>query len=171
LFSTAQYNSCLKYLGHSCCYKIMKPMENLLLCGSRLYRCRCFRHQRVSGVSSALLGTIFRLVPTPLICPGWETLMAAVLQPAYFSGLLANTATLVPKIVGSNPAEAVGYFGRKSPQHAFLRRESKSRLSHVANLRHVKDPCDLRGSRNRRPINRPFLAQFRPSLTEVSHVA
>jgi predicted membrane protein len=25
------------------------------------------------------------------------------------------------------------------------------RLSHVADLRYVKDPCDLRGSRNRRP--------------------
>jgi hypothetical protein len=24
-------------------------------------------------------------------------------------------------------------------------------LSHVADLRHVKEPCDLRGSRNRRP--------------------
>jgi hypothetical protein len=32
----------------------------------------------------------------------------------------------VPKIVGSNPAEAVGFFGRKNPQHAFLRRESKA---------------------------------------------
>jgi hypothetical protein len=26
----------------------------------------------------------------------------------------------------SNPAEAVGFFGRKNPQHAFLRRGSKA---------------------------------------------
>ena len=29
------------------------------------------------------------------------------------------------KFAGSNPAEAVGFFGRKYPQHAFLRRGSK----------------------------------------------
>jgi hypothetical protein len=29
----------------------------------------------------------------------------------------------------------------------------------------------LRESRNHRPIDSPFLAQFRPSLTEVSHIA
>jgi hypothetical protein len=33
---------------------------------------------------------------------------------------------LVPKFAGSNPAEAVGFFGRKNPQHAFLRRGSKA---------------------------------------------
>jgi hypothetical protein len=29
-------------------------------------------------------------------------------------------------LAGSNPAEAVGFFGRKNPQHAFLRRGSKA---------------------------------------------
>jgi hypothetical protein len=33
---------------------------------------------------------------------------------------------LVPKIVGLNPAKAVGFFGRKNPQHAFLQRGSKA---------------------------------------------
>jgi hypothetical protein len=33
---------------------------------------------------------------------------------------------VVPKIAGSNPAEAVEFFRRKNPQHAFLRRESKA---------------------------------------------
>jgi hypothetical protein len=33
---------------------------------------------------------------------------------------------LVPNIAGSNPAEAVGFFGQKNPQHAFLRRGSKA---------------------------------------------
>jgi hypothetical protein len=32
---------------------------------------------------------------------------------------------VVPKIGGSNPAEAVRFFGRKNPQHTFLRRGSK----------------------------------------------
>ena len=41
---------------------------------------------------------------------------------------------LVPKFAGSNPAEDVGFLGRKNPQHAFLRQ------SHVVDLRHVKDP-------------------------------
>ena len=33
---------------------------------------------------------------------------------------------LVPKFAGSNPAEAVGFLGRKNPQHTFLRRGSKA---------------------------------------------
>ena len=33
---------------------------------------------------------------------------------------------LVPKFAGSNPAETVGFLGRKNPQHAFLRRGSKA---------------------------------------------
>ena len=33
---------------------------------------------------------------------------------------------LVPKFAGSNPAEAVGFLGRKNPQHAFLWRGSKA---------------------------------------------
>ena len=38
-----------------------------------------------------------------------------------------NIIYLVPKFTGSNPAEAVGFLGRKkNPQHAFLRRGSKA---------------------------------------------
>jgi len=33
---------------------------------------------------------------------------------------------LVPKFAGSNPAKAVGFLGRKNPQHPFLRRGSKA---------------------------------------------
>jgi hypothetical protein len=29
---------------------------------------------------------------------------------------------LVPEIAGSLPDEAIGFFGRKNPQHAFLRK-------------------------------------------------
>jgi hypothetical protein len=45
---------------------------------------------------------------------------SADLQISGFGGLV------VPKIAGSNPAEAVGFFGRKIPQHAFLRKGSKA---------------------------------------------
>jgi hypothetical protein len=58
---------------------------------------------------------------------------------------------LVPKIAGSNRAEAVGFLGRKTPQRAFLRRGSKAICPMSPDLQHVKDPCDLRGSRNRKP--------------------
>ena len=34
--------------------------------------------------------------------------------------------SVLAKIAGSNPAEGVGFFGRKNPQHAFLRRGSKA---------------------------------------------
>jgi hypothetical protein len=48
-----------------------------------------------------------------------------------FTGLVAaSVSTLasgtVPKFAGSNTAETVEFFGRKNPQHAFLRRGSKS---------------------------------------------
>jgi len=41
-------------------------------------------------------------------------------------GLEVACWSLVPKFAGSNPAEAVGFLGRKNPQHAFLRRGSKA---------------------------------------------
>jgi hypothetical protein len=46
--------------------------------------------------------------------------------------------------------EAVGFFGRKNPQHAFLRRGSKAvcPMSQICSM--LKDPCDLCGSWNRR---------------------
>ena len=40
--------------------------------------------------------------------------------------LIYDNSLLVPKFAGSNPAEAVGFLGRKNPQHAFLRRGSKA---------------------------------------------
>jgi len=43
-----------------------------------------------------------------------------------FGGLGVAYWLLVPKFAGSNPAEAVGFLGRKNPQHAFLRRGSKA---------------------------------------------
>ena len=43
-----------------------------------------------------------------------------------FGGLGVACWPLVPKFAGSNPTEAVGFLGRKNPQHAFLRRGSKA---------------------------------------------
>jgi hypothetical protein len=43
-----------------------------------------------------------------------------------FGGLEVACWPLVPKFAGSNPAEIVGFFGRKNPQHTFLRRGSKA---------------------------------------------
>ena len=43
-----------------------------------------------------------------------------------FGGLGVACWPLVPKFVGSNAAEAVGFLGRKNPQHAFLWRGSKA---------------------------------------------
>jgi hypothetical protein len=65
---------------------------------------------------------------------------------------------MVPKIAGSNPAEAVGFFGRKDSQHTFLQRGSKVVCTHVAALRHVKEPYSYRGSRScRLNLIGPFL--------------
>ena len=43
-----------------------------------------------------------------------------------FGGLEVACWPLVPKFAGSHTAEAVGFLGRKNPQHAFLRRGSKA---------------------------------------------
>jgi hypothetical protein len=66
-----------------------------------------------------------------------------------FGGLEVVCWPLIPKFAGSNTAEAVGFFGRKNPQHAFLRRGSA--------LWHVKEPkSDVEVNFGK--ISRPFLA-------------
>ena len=52
----------------------------------------------------------------------WNTLIVMI----RFHGLRVACWRLVPKFAGSNQAEAVGYLGRKNPQHAFLWRGSKA---------------------------------------------
>ena len=54
---------------------------------------------------------------------------------------------LVPKFAGSNPAEAVGFLGRKNPQHAFLRRGSKA-VGPCRRFAACKRSLNLGGSRN-----------------------
>ena len=43
-----------------------------------------------------------------------------------FGGVGVGCCPLLPKFDGSNPAEAVGFVGRKHPQRAFLVSESKA---------------------------------------------
>ena len=76
-----------------------------------------------------------------------------------------------PKIAGSNPAETVGFFGRKNPQHAFLRRVSKAvcPMSQICGM--LKAAGNYVGVGFSGEICRPFLAHFRSSLPEGSHVA
>ena len=54
---------------------------------------------------------------------------AFVIDHTQYKPTVLSTASVVEwlacKFVGSNPAEAVGFFGRKIPQYAFLRRGSK----------------------------------------------
>jgi hypothetical protein len=65
-----------------------------------------------------------------------------------------------PEFAGSNPVEDVGFFfGRKNPQHAFLRKGSKAVGPAVADLRHVKEPLRLHGSWVQGEICRPFLGR------------
>ena len=43
-----------------------------------------------------------------------------------FGGLEVACWPFVPKFAGSHLTEAVGFLGRKNPQHVFLRRGSKA---------------------------------------------
>jgi hypothetical protein len=52
-----------------------------------------------------------------------------------FGGLEVTCWPLVPKFAGSNPE----FSGRKNPQRSFLGGEVKAVLSHIADLRHVKE--------------------------------
>ena len=71
----------------------------------------------------------------------------------------------VPKFAGSNPAEAVGFFRAKKSSACLPSEGKKSRLSHVVDLRHVKHPWMLCGSRAfSGKIHRPFLAHVVPPL-------
>jgi hypothetical protein len=75
------------------------------------------------------------------------------------------------QIVGSNPAEAVEFFGRKKSSACLPSEGKYSLLSHVADLRHVKEPCRLSWKSGLAgKIPRTFLARFHSSLTGL-HVA
>jgi hypothetical protein len=75
-----------------------------------------------------------------------------------FGGLEVACWTLVPYFAVSNPAEALGFFGRKNPQHAFLRKGSKAvcRMSCFTACKKRKSNVEVATFGK---ISRPFLAQ------------
>jgi len=89
--------------------------------------------------------------------------------------LLSNVIQSVPKklstVVSHFAAETVGFLGRKNPQHAFLLRGSKAvcPMSQICGM--LKTPGNYVEVGFSDEICRPFLAHFRSSLPEGSHVA
>jgi hypothetical protein len=74
------------------------------------------------------------------------------------------------QIAASNQAKAVGFFGRKNPQDALLRgSKAVCPMSQICGM--LKSPAIYMEVEIAGQIDRQFLAQFRPSLIEVSHVA
>jgi len=59
------------------------------------------------------------------VSPAWD-LVTKTRNCGVVLGLGVACWHLVPKFAVSNPAEVVGFLGRKNPQHAFLRRGSKA---------------------------------------------
>ena len=72
-----------------------------------------------------VLITLLRRVRVTIVAVG-KHFVLHILCVIGFGGLEVACWPLVPKLAGSNPAEAVGFLGRKNPQHAFLRRGSKA---------------------------------------------
>jgi hypothetical protein len=72
-----------------------------------------------------------------------------------------GSTALVPKIAGSNQAEAVGFFGRNNPQHAFPQRGSKAvcPMSQICGM--LRNPAVYRGSWN---LQTKFLGHFSPAF-------
>ena len=79
------------------------------------------------------------------------------LRSSGFGGLGVACWSLVPKFAGSNPAETVGFLGRKNPQHAFFRREVKPSVP-FRRFAACKRSLNLSRSRNLGKITGQFLA-------------
>jgi hypothetical protein len=84
-----------------------------------------------------------------------------------FGGLEVACWPLVPKFAGSNPAEAVWFFGRKNPQRAFLRKGSKA-VCPLSCFTACKRTQKWRGSRHFRQNFSPI---FPPSAAGFASVA
>ena len=82
-----------------------------------------------------------------------------------YGGLEVASWPLVPKFAGPNPTENFGFYRAKKilSTPSFVGEVKPS--VHVVDLRHVKDPWMLSGSRAfSGKINRPFLAHIVPHL-------
>jgi hypothetical protein len=87
-----------------------------------------------------------------------------------YCGLEVACWPLVPKFAGSNPAEAVGFFGRKNPQRAFFRRGSKA-VCPMSYFTACKRTQKWRGSRHFRQILGHFSLIVPPSAAGFASVA
>ena len=76
---------------------------------------------------------------------------------------------LVTKFAASNPAEAVGFLGRKNPQHAFLRRGSKASVP-CRRSAACKRSLNLSGSQNLGKITGQFIAHSSSFPTRIFRV-
>jgi hypothetical protein len=89
-----------------------------------------------------------------------------------FYVLAVNMLAPCTQVRGFEPGRNRRIFrAKKIPQHAFLRRGSKAvcPMSQICGM--LKIPAIYVEVGIARQINWPFLAQFRPSLTEFPHVA
>jgi hypothetical protein len=97
----------------------------------------------------------------------WVQFVNLVCTKSGFGGLEVACWPFVLKFAGSNQAEAVGFFGRKIPQHAFLQRGSKT-VCPMSCFTACKRTQKWRGSRHFRqnslnhfsPIVPPSAAEF-----------
>jgi hypothetical protein len=88
-----------------------------------------------------------------------------------FGGLEVACWSMVPKFAGSNSAEAVGFFGRKNPQYAVLRRGSKA-VCPMSCFTACKRTLKWRGSRHFRQNSLVhFSPIFPPSAAGFASVA
>jgi hypothetical protein len=53
-------------------------------------------------------------------------LVVSMLASGTFGGLVVSMLASITRLRGLNRTEAVGFLGRKNPQHAFLRKGSKA---------------------------------------------
>ena len=65
-------------------------------------------------------------VPTNILLYVFKNHFTILSRLSGFGGLGVACWPLVSKFAGSNPAETVGFFRAKNPQHAFLREGSKA---------------------------------------------
>ena len=90
-----------------------------LVQGCTVKRHKTNGHKKGLSVHSTLTILIYFI-------PFYNNIFISYNKSIGFGGLGVVCWPLVPKFVGSNPAEAVRFLGRKNPQHAFLRRGSKA---------------------------------------------
>ena len=85
--------------------------------------------------------TIFHIVPLTIYDRRKYSLVTTDLDG--FGGLVVSMPASGTQVCGFKPRlKPLDFYGRKNPQHAFLRN-----LSHVSSMRHIKEPSNLRDLR------------------------